>query len=211
MVYKVSFFVVSIALLGACSQESNSLDSGALANQNVPNKGEVEVIKIEVPVKIFGLALDQKLEKKIPVCTFQEIGDSRRLCWVDKPFKGVLGTLQFPKHSLPAWAEYSAISLELNPDGSPGHIEVKGSSDCHQIFLDAVNSIRMKFGAPDSVSDLSGQYPKAVWEKNEVRIVSTVFKDDLCITKFSSPKAWAAHIEYVNQMKKKEASRPLTP
>ena len=213
MLYKAGLILACIIILSACSRDSDPKQNAAAATQTVPEeaKKEDEGLKIEVPVKIFGLALDQKLEKKLPVCTFQEIGDAKRVCWVDKPFKGLLGTLQFPSNTLPSWAAYSSIQLKLNPDGSPGRIEVQGRSDCHRKFLETVTSIRLKFGPPDSISDSSEQYPKAAWEKDEVRIVTSVINDELCLTKFTSPKAWAAQVEHINQMKKKEASRPLTP
>lgn len=164
-------------------------------------------------VPIFGLPLGGKPVKPIPVCKFDDVGSSTKLCFLDKPFVAKdgrrLGSLNVPDKNLPAWARFSTYALSSEKDGRINSIST--TTDTPHKFDEIKDSISLRFGAPTSVRETGTLIPMASWELRDILIHITQYGEKCCEISFRTPDDMARQKAYWAERDKEEKSRPLTP
>jgi hypothetical protein len=163
------------------------------------------------PVLIFGLPLGGVWAANPKICPFNT-DNARQFCWVGKPFLpkdgGKYGTIHFPNtDALPEWAAYASFTLSLTKSRVIESVSVEtiDARDKNNI----AKSISTRFGAPKSQSLNRTDLAIADWVAAGVSV--NLMCADKCQIIFRSTEAQIQHEKYINDGKKRDANRPLTP
>lgn len=171
-------------------------------------------------VTVFGYPLGGKMSPPKRECTTDEITSAARsICWLGETFVhdngAKSGTVLLPNEdSLPAWAAYGSMSMRFSKEGMLDEITVtsrKSKSELQSIAIEIAQSITARFGSPSRANLLKGssQYT-AEWPRSDLHIGLSCLVSR-CTATFTSPKAQADFERWVDERKKAEKARPVSP
>lgn len=164
------------------------------------------------PVPLLGLSLGGKFPQ-IKVCSFNQIGSDKTMCWVDQPFvyKGQKsGTVNLPNSDArPKWAAHAGFHITLNKSGELDKLDVRSANaDTREEIM---KSLEARFGLPTTVTPLSERIQSAEWKKPPVFIRMLCSYSIGCKVEFSSVQAYASLQSELSARAAKDSARPISP
>ncbi len=163
-------------------------------------------------VTTFGLPLGGKLPYRLKVCS-ANTETAKEVCWEKAPLVqqgDPTGGIRMPNpDNLPKWAAYGEFWLWQTNQGILNELTVRvGSVDTKAIET----SISSRFGAPTYKNTIAGHNRSTYyvnWERSDIEIKMTC--GEFCDLHFISAALARARGEIFNEMRKKDAARPVAP
>lgn len=160
------------------------------------------------PVTVLGLPLGGKLKMPIRQCKISDLGkETKSLCWVDAPraYKNTRsGMVLVPgQDARPSWAANALFSIRVHTDGTLEKIEVERFSQENDEVIRT--SVSARWGSPTRLGNSTAE-----WKRPEI-YVSILCYDRKCKTEFLSPDSYKEWMRELDDRKRKDAARPVSP